>query len=1229
MQSRRPNMTVSNDHARHLPLRLCEVLEKEFVATNGATPSTPSWLVRHEDVDFAKLLECLRAPAAGDISPVGVLRKHLITAGVTVLSGNVWTLQEQQVVVSELNAAIEKNLFLKTLDQFENDTEVARLAKSWPGASTGVASTDSASLSQDVVRQEQVQLNRLLLETLLPPGVIACVDAARLSTLFSAIHDLKDENMRTALCLSGGGIRSAAFSLGVLQGLARCGLLDKFDYLSTVSGGGYAGSWLSAWVRRHPQGLTGVSKELASHADENKHTWTEKIEPGPAPIRFLRNYSYFLNPQAGLFSLDTWTWLGIYIRNLSLNWLVLIPTLMLLLMVPRLYAGALLFPHHEDEMVVLALATLAVLLVTICVSVNRPSVSNTVTSSARGRMTDLVSVLTSLRKRLSQPASIFALGVAPLLSFGWLMTILLWHSAVEHLGFALDFKHVVIWGEISVAAGWLLSIPLLPRRRFSTILAEGAAVLFAGLLTWLLVGSLADYAVSVKAMNRQPFQFFSFVVYPAHLYISLAFPAILMSVLAGMTLFIGAVSKFKWVEDEDREWWARYGAEVLMSMLVWIAISAISIFGPPLLLEAPRLIAAIGGASGLIAAVLGKSAWTPALESAAGAKNKSLRALFGINTLAVFAALFLIVFLAFLSLLGSFLLDALIQVLPSILPGLVQSPASMQEACGLHPILGISTSSAVFHDPQVHLELICQTPLRITGAVTLAAILLLSLSSSGINLNQFSLHAAYRIRIARTFLGASRGVDRKPNPFTGFDPLDNVQMHELQPGMLLEREVIDLRGLVAELQQAYNGNKTTPAYFLIHRMCAPEHDQYKVLRNRIASYKPGTPVLTALQRDVIETMNRILETTPFHKVPAFKSLLDHNAALARDVQIYVGHGNQIFANRLLVEAAFPKKIKHYDFPPELPRKLIHVLNLTLNLVHGKKLAWQDRKAAPFVVTPMHSGSYYLGYRESLYYGGKDGISIATAAAISGAAVSPNMGYSSSRLTAMLLTLLNIRLGWWLGNPGAAGDRTYRRAEPRHSLHTILSEALGLTDDRNPYIYLSDGGHFENMGIYEMVLRRCRLIVATDAGADPKYQFNDIGNAVRKIRIDLGIPIEFSSMPIAPFQGTDSANVRYCCIGKIRYSAVDGPGAPDGTLVCFKPVLTGREPRDVLHYHSQSPQFPQEPTSDQFFGETQFESYRQLGEFAVVTACTGTEPPLPDNLSANDFMNRISDYVRRI
>src|SRR5260370_28842846 len=75
--------------------------------------------------------------------------------------------------------------------------------------------------------------------------------ATRLKAIWSAIHGLKEK--RAALCISGGGIRSATFGLGVLQGLARCGLLDRFHYLSTVSGGGYIGSWLSAWIKNHPQ----------------------------------------------------------------------------------------------------------------------------------------------------------------------------------------------------------------------------------------------------------------------------------------------------------------------------------------------------------------------------------------------------------------------------------------------------------------------------------------------------------------------------------------------------------------------------------------------------------------------------------------------------------------------------------------------------------------------------------------------------------------------------------------------------------------------------------------------------------------------------------------------------------------------------------------------------------------------------------------------------------------
>jgi hypothetical protein len=189
----------------------------------------------------------------------------------------------------------------------------------------------------------------------------------------------------------------------------------------------------------------------------------------------------------------------------------------------------------------------------------------------------------------------------------------------------------------------------------------------------------------------------------------------------------------------------------------------------------------------------------------------------------------------------------------------------------------------------------------------------------------------------------------------------------------------------------------------------------------------------------------------------------------------------------------------------------------------------------------------------------------------------------------------------------AGADTYRLAEPRVLLRPLWSEAFGMTDDQSPYIYLSDGGHFENMALFEMVLRRCRFIVVADAGADPDYQFEDLGNAVRKIRIDMGIPIEFEAIPIHRRADAEDDTGRYCAIGRIRYSTVDGPDAPDGLLICFKPVVLGKESRDVQHYAAKNEAFPQEPTSNQFYGESQFESYRQLGETAVASVF-GDEPP---------------------
>lgn len=142
---------------------------------------------------------------------------------------------------------------------------------------------------------------------------------------------------RAALCISGGGIRSASFALGVIQGLARLGkdaadsVLNKFDYISTVSGGGYVGSWLTGWATR-----LGSMEEVIG---ELRKKPTDKLRPEPKEVHHLREYSNYLTPKLGLLSADTWAFFGAYFRNLLLMWLVLIPFFLSILALPRLFVS--------------------------------------------------------------------------------------------------------------------------------------------------------------------------------------------------------------------------------------------------------------------------------------------------------------------------------------------------------------------------------------------------------------------------------------------------------------------------------------------------------------------------------------------------------------------------------------------------------------------------------------------------------------------------------------------------------------------------------------------------------------------------------------------------------------------------------------------------------------------------------------------------------------------------
>ncbi len=303
-----------------------------------------------------------------------------------------------------------------------------------------------------------------------------------------------------------------------------------------------------------------------------------------------------------------------------------------------------------------------------------------------------------------------------------------------------------------------------------------------------------------------------------------------------------------------------------------------------------------------------------------------------------------------------------------------------------------------------------------------------------------------------------------------------------------------------------------------------------------------------------------------------------------------------------------------------------VYNMTLNLVAGKELAWQERKAESFTATPLHCGAANLGYRRTQVYGGEHGISLGTAVATSGAAANPNMGVHSSPAVSFIMTIFNARLGAWLGNPGSRGRKTYTRNGPLSSAKLLLDEAFGRTDSQHPYVNLSDGGHFENFGLYELVRRRCRFIVVCDAGGDPKYEFSDLGNAIRKIRIDFGISTDFDDgIHIFPKpDGDPRPGAAYCAIGTVRYDSIDGKGT-NGVVIYIKPAICARLSYDVYNYAKASKTFPQESTADQWFSETQFESYRALAR-AAIREIVRTGPNADEDMDLKQFEANVRRYL---
>ncbi len=185
--------------------------------------------------------------------------------------------------------------------------------------------------------------------------------------------------------------------------------------------------------------------------------------------------------------------------------------------------------------------------------------------------------------------------------------------------------------------------------------------------------------------------------------------------------------------------------------------------------------------------------------------------------------------------------------------------------------------------------------------------------------------------------------------------------------------------------------------------------------------------------------------------------------------------------------------------------------------------------------------------------------------------------------------------------------------PRFALRWLLLELFGFVNERSAYLNLSDGGHFENLGLYELVRRRCRFIIAVDGEEDPTYCFESLGSAVRKCRSDFGVEIDINPRPITPGKNCSNA---HCAVGRIKYPETN---SEPGWLLYLKASITGNESADVEEYRRQNAEFPQQSTLDQFFSESQFEAYRELGFHVCQSAFDG----LAANIGMDELFKQLS------
>lgn len=817
--------------------------------------------------------------------------------------------------------------------------------------------------------------------------------------------ETKEEAGPSALCLSGGGIRSASIALGFLQACDRHELLKKFDYLLTVSGGGYIGGWLTALIFRirqgQSQGLIAKTTDSRIGIDED-HGALIPDGLGAKAVANLRRYSNYLTPRLGLFSGDSLALAAVFLRNLFLNGLILVPLLGAAILVPKIICAVFSWkPLWNNYLVLAGSAFFAIVSGAYTVYAASASVQVKQWAEKTARKATGETAEKTAKKTVEKPPwnplspdGFALLKVAPLV-ISLLMLSAFSYAKLDAnpselvrlawlglIGGAVCALGLFLWGFIKRV--WLPEWEVKTREKIICNSAQVAGAYFIG----------ATAFFQIPTFWNSPL--FFLVCVP---------PGLLLIYLLGVALFAGFVNPV--FSDDDREWWARAAGYLLFTALLWVAVGVIG-------LCAEIIHDAFGRWPEDIAGAIPSTGWIPWSTLGSG-----VLALLTRDSNVVSAGQSKGVWKTISSILFAIACPVFILTLLLSL--------SIGEG-----VLGRKDGS----EPSLVIYLV----------LFVGLCLVVAMLSCVVDVNKFSLHNTYRNRLIRTFLGASN-ENRKPHPFTGFDEKDNIFLAQID-----------------EKQRPY-----------------------------------------------------------------------------------------------------------------------HVVCGSVNLYAGANLAWQERRAALFTFSSKYCGSDFLDYRETKDYGGPNGLTLGTAIAVSGAAANPNMGFYTKPDRAFVMTLFNVRLGWWLGNPKF--PEKWLREGPFPALWPLICELLLLTRETSPFVNVSDGGHFDDTAVYEAVRRRCSTIFLVDANSTHE----NVARMIRKVRIDFGVDIT---------QTDDlSAKGVPARIYKIEYPATMTQRGYDGTLVRVYPALEPLEanlPADVADFHKQDPSFPADTLLNQWYGEAQFESYRKLG-----------------------------------